>query len=90
MQVDFELCGGCGGWGWRWRRGGGEGQGSDDVETCAAEELADDGFGKAGGVVLDADGFGGFGEFESAYSVDLTQFGDGVSGSLGGWCGVGV
>ena len=87
-QVFCELCGGCGCGRRRRRRGGGERQGGEDVQAGAAEELADDGLGEAGGVVLDADGFGSFVELEAANAVDLTQFGDGVGGSLGGWCGV--
>ena len=43
----------------------------------------DDGLGEAGGVVLDADGPGGFVEVELADSVDLAELGDGEGGSLG-------
>ena len=86
----FDQCGGgllgggggvCGRWGWR--RGGEHGEGFEDVEAGAAEELADDGFGEAGGVVLDADGLFGFLEVDAADAVDLAQIGDGKGGGFG-------
>ena len=65
-MSEYLLCGyRLGGW---W---GAEGEGLDDVETSAAKELMDDGFGEAGGVVLYADGFGGFVELELSNAVDL-------------------
>jgi hypothetical protein len=64
---------GCWLWlrGWWGRRRSEEREGFDDVEAAAPEELMDDGFGEARGVVLDADGLLSFVEFEFSNSVDF-------------------
>ena len=61
-----------------------EGDALDDVEAGAAEQPVDDGFGEAGGVVLDAHGAGGFVEGEGADSVDFADAAEGHHGGFGG------
>ena len=81
-----------GGWLGGWRRWGWveHGERFYDVEAGAAEELVDDGFGEAGGVVFDADGAGGFVEGEFADTVDLADAGDGEGCGLRGLGAVAV
>lgn len=75
------LRGGGGLWG---GGGGEEGEALGDVEAGAAKELVNDGFGEAGGIVLDEDGAFGFAEIDAADTVDLAQAGDSAGGGLGG------
>jgi hypothetical protein len=95
-QIPFgndnkEAGSGCGDGGWfGWWGDGEELDALDDVEAAAAQELMDDRFGEAGGVVFYADGFIEFLEFEAADSVDLAETGYGKDCGFGGGCAVTV
>ena len=66
------------------------GQSFHDVEAGAAEELVDDRFGEARGVVLNANSGGAFVQVQLADSVDLAEVAECYCGGFGGRSAVSV